>query len=142
MLASAEAETRSIDVLIVDDHSAVRRGLRFRLSREGDFRLVGEAADGAHALQLARQLGPDVVVVDIGLPGQDGIELAAAFQAGAAPGVPIILSLHDTPANRARADAAGVADFVGKQESGHVLVAAIRRAAGRARAQAHPPPQR
>ena len=122
------AGSAPIHVLIVDDHAAARAGLRFRLSRERDLRLVGEAADGAQGLRLACELRPDVVLVDMVLPDQDGIELAAAFRAGAAPGVPIILSLHDTPANRARAAAAGVAAFVGKQESIQTLLAAIRRA--------------
>ena len=120
-----------IHVLIVDDHAAARAGLRFRLSREKHLRLVGEAADGAQGLRLARELRPDVVVLDLVLPDVDGIEVARALRAGAAPGVPVILSLHDTRANRARAAAAGVAAFVGKQEPVETLLAAIRVAAQR-----------
>jgi DNA-binding NarL/FixJ family response regulator len=127
----SKASSAPIQVLIVDDHAAVRAGLRFRLAREQDLRLVGEAADGAQGLRLARELRPDVVLLDLVLPDQDGIQLAAAFRAGAAPGMPVLLSLHDTPANRARAQAVGVPAFVGKQESVQILLAAIRRAAGR-----------
>ncbi|HXX79822.1 MAG TPA: response regulator transcription factor [Ktedonobacteraceae bacterium] len=62
-----------IRVLLVDDHSVVREGLRMFLSRDSDLDVVGEAADGAEAVQLAQQLLPDVVVMDLLMPGLDGI---------------------------------------------------------------------
>ncbi|MCB0065876.1 MAG: response regulator transcription factor [Caldilineaceae bacterium] len=63
----------SIRVLIVDDHAVVRQGLRIFLDMESDFVIVGEAADGAAAVQLARQLRPDVVLMDLLLPVMDGV---------------------------------------------------------------------
>jgi len=63
----------SIRVLIVDDHAVVRQGLRIFLDMEPDFVIVGEAADGAAAVQLARQLRPDVVLMDLLLPVMDGV---------------------------------------------------------------------
>ena len=62
-----------ISVLIVDDHAVVRRGLRAFLESEGDIEVVGEAADGAGALQQVQELLPDVVLMDLVMPGMDGI---------------------------------------------------------------------
>ena len=64
----------SIRVLIVDDHSVVRQGLRMFLGLEPEFEIVGEARDGAEALQMVRSLEPDVVLMDILMPGMDGIQ--------------------------------------------------------------------
>lgn len=64
----------SIRVLLVDDHQLTRLGLKTALSRDKDIQIVGEAADGATAVELARQLRPDVVLMDIQLPGLNGVE--------------------------------------------------------------------
>ena len=64
----------SIRVLIVDDHTVVRQGLRMFLGLEPEFEIVGEARDGAEALQMVRSLEPDVVLMDILMPGMDGIQ--------------------------------------------------------------------
>jgi two-component system, NarL family, response regulator LiaR len=70
----------AIRVLIVDDHSVVREGLRMFLTRDPDLEVVGEAADGAKAIQQARQLRPDVVVMDLLLPGLDGLAATRAIR--------------------------------------------------------------
>ena len=70
----------AIRVLLVDDHSVVRKGLRTFLSYDPDLEVVGEAADGAQALSLARELAPDVVVMDLLMPGMDGIAATAAIR--------------------------------------------------------------
>jgi DNA-binding NarL/FixJ family response regulator len=70
----------TIRILLVDDHTVVRRGLRTFLSYDPDLEVVGEAADGAQALRLARELSPDVVLMDLLMPGMDGIEAAAAIR--------------------------------------------------------------
>jgi NarL family two-component system response regulator LiaR len=67
-------------VLIVDDHSVVREGLRMFLVRDPDLEVVGEAADGAEALEQARQLQPDVVVMDLLMPDMDGIAATRAIR--------------------------------------------------------------
>jgi DNA-binding NarL/FixJ family response regulator len=69
-----------IRVLIVDDHAVVRQGLRMFLGLDPEFEVVGEAADGAWALELARQLGPDVVLMDLLMPVVDGIAATAAIR--------------------------------------------------------------
>lgn len=70
----------AIRVLIADDHSVVREGLRMFLGRDPELAVVGEAADGAEALQLARQLHPDVVLMDLLMPVMDGIHAITAIR--------------------------------------------------------------
>jgi DNA-binding NarL/FixJ family response regulator len=69
-----EGKPMTIRLLLVDDHAVVRQGLRMFLSLDPDFEIVGEAADGNAALKLARELQPDVVLMDLLMPGMDGIE--------------------------------------------------------------------
>jgi two-component system, NarL family, response regulator LiaR len=70
----------TIRILLVDDHSVVRKGLRLFLSYDPALEVVGEAADGAEALHLTRELKPDVVVMDLLMPGMDGITATAAIR--------------------------------------------------------------
>src|SRR5947209_15012091 len=69
-----------IRVLIADDHAVVREGLRMFLGRDPELAVVGEAADGEEAVQLARELCPDVVLMDLLLPGMDGITATAIIR--------------------------------------------------------------
>ena len=75
----------TIRVLIADDQAMIRGGLRLILEDQPDISVAGEAADGSEAIRLARQLRPDVCLVDIRMPGRDGIEVTRAL---AGPGVP------------------------------------------------------
>ncbi|HQA69389.1 MAG TPA: response regulator transcription factor, partial [Aggregatilineales bacterium] len=70
----------SIRILVVDDHSVVRHGLRMFLGLEPEFDVVGEATNGAEALQKARELQPDVVLMDLLMPVMDGIQATAALR--------------------------------------------------------------
>ena len=70
----------TIRILLVDDHSVVRKGLRSFLKYDPELEVVGEAADGAQALSLARELTPDVVLMDLLMPGMDGITATAAIR--------------------------------------------------------------
>ena len=69
-----EQETRPIRVLLVDDHSVVREGLRLMLELSGEFQVVGEARDGQEAVRAASESSPDVVVMDVMMPNKDGVE--------------------------------------------------------------------
>jgi two-component system, NarL family, response regulator LiaR len=70
----------TIRILVADDHTVVRQGLRMFLSLDPDFEIVGESADGAQALAMARQLSPDVVLMDLLMPVMDGIEATVAIR--------------------------------------------------------------
>jgi DNA-binding NarL/FixJ family response regulator len=120
--------TRPIRILLVDDVAAVRRGLSMRLGREADLEIAGEAEDGLTAVDLATQLRPDVVLLDVALPGQDGIATASQLRARAPECAVVLLTLYDDGVTRARAAAAGAATLVGKHEPLPALLHAIRAA--------------
>lgn len=111
-----------------------------RLLLDGDITVVGEAGDAAAALQCIVALEPEVVLLDISMPGIDGIAACNRIRA-LRPAIQVVmLSLWDDPATRARASAAGAVAFVSKQEAARLLLPAIREAAGRSRAPLTVPP--
>jgi len=123
-------EVLMIRLLVVDDQPAVRRGLRVRFHLEPDMQVVGEASSGREALTLAQTLAPDVVLMDIAMPGMDGIEATAALRTIVPQSVVVILSIHTERQTRIRAQAAGAVAFVEKRGTTDTLLAAIRQAAG------------
>jgi DNA-binding NarL/FixJ family response regulator len=120
-----------IRLLLVDDEPAVRQGLRMRLALEPDIEIVGEADDGAAAVKQVEQHKPEVVVMDIMMPGVDGIEATTRLQQCCPDTAVVILTLHDRPETRERARVAGACSLVGKQEEPSALLNAIRAAATR-----------
>ena len=118
-----------IRVLLVDDQPAVLHGLRVRFHLESDMQVVGEAGSGAEALSMAQTLLPDVVLMDIEMPGMDGIEAAAALHMLVPQCAVAILSIHLNQQTRVRAQAAGASAFVEKRGATDTLLAAIRQAA-------------
>jgi two-component system, NarL family, response regulator NreC len=119
-----------IRVLLVDDQPAVRRGLLMRLHLEPDMQIVGEASTGREALALAQMLTPDVVLLDIEMPGMDGVEATTALRAVVPQSAVVILSIHTDRQTRMRAQAAGAVAFVEKRGTADTLLSAIRQAAG------------
>jgi DNA-binding NarL/FixJ family response regulator len=122
---------KTIRVLLVDDQPAVRQGLQIRLVLEPDVEVVGEAGDGAGAISLAQSLRPDVILMDVRMPGMDGISAVRTLRAVAPESAVVILSLYDDASTRAGAEEAGAAAFVAKHQVEETLLAAIRRAASR-----------
>ena len=120
-----------IRIVLVDDESSVRQGLRMRLELTRETVVVGETGDGLAALNLIRELLPDVVVMDIELSGQDGLAVTRRLCADEAHAAIVIHSMHDDELTRERASAAGAFAFVGKHEGVAALLNAIRRAAAR-----------
>jgi two-component system response regulator NreC len=123
-----------ITLLLVDDEPLVRHGLRMWLDRVADITVAGEASSGVEAVALAQELHPDVVLMDISLPAEDGIAATAALRASVPHCAIVLLSLHDDATMRAQALAAGAVTLVGKQEGVKSLLAAILEAGGQGRA--------
>ena len=127
MQACRKMGEATISIVLVDDQATVRRGLRMRLTIEADVEVVGEAGSGEAALRLVRSLSPDVVLMDVEMPGMDGIDATAALRAAAPQVAVVILSLCDDARTRARAREAGAAAFVSKYQAKTALLATIRR---------------
>lgn len=117
-----------IRLLLVDDQPAVLRGLRVRFHLEPDLQVVGEASTGREALTMARTLMPDVVLLDIEMPGMDGIEVTTALHTVVPQSAVVILSIHTDRQTRVRAQAAGAIAFVEKRGTTDTLLVAIRQA--------------
>lgn len=118
----------TIRVLLADDQALVRGALAALLSLEGDLEVVGEAASGADAIALAQSTGPDVVLMDVEMPGgMDGIEATAALRA-ALPAVRVlIVTTFGRPGFLRRGLQAGAAGFVVKDTPARELADAVRR---------------
>lgn len=116
----------SISILLADDHAVVRDGLRMVLEAQGDLKVVGAAADGREALNEARRLRPDIVVMDIAMPGMNGIEAAQAIREALPATKVLILSQQTGSVHAHRALQAGASGYVLKQGAGNELVAAVR----------------
>lgn len=115
----------SLTVLIVDDEASTRTGLRMLLQFETDIEVVGEAHNGLSALQLIEQLEPDLVLMDVRMPGMDGItcarEIARRF-----PHVSVLfLSLYDDQGSRASAAETGAIGFIPKHSMTEKLLPAL-----------------
>jgi DNA-binding NarL/FixJ family response regulator len=115
-----------INILLVDDKPAVLHSLQLRLDLEPDLEVVGEAYDGKSALTLAQTLHPDVVVMDIKMPGMDGIAATERLRELAPDVVVIVLTIHDDADTKSRAFQAGAAAFVEKRALPDRLLTAIR----------------
>ncbi|WP_040780269.1 response regulator [Nocardia pneumoniae] len=115
----------TIRVVIADDHAAIRAGLRMILDVEDDIDVVGEAADGDIAIAQATALRPHVVLMDVRMPGMDGITATERITADGSARV-LILTTFDLDEYVFRALRAGASGFVLKSASGHSLVEAVR----------------
>jgi DNA-binding NarL/FixJ family response regulator len=119
-----------ISVVICDDHALLRAGLRSRLEREPDISVVGEAATAEQALAKTRALHPDVVLLDLLMPGRSGYEVIPDLVLRAPVARVLVLSAQATPSWVRRALSAGAAGYLPKRASDRELVAAIRQVAG------------
>jgi DNA-binding NarL/FixJ family response regulator len=122
-----EQAPRKRAVLVVDDHPLMRDGISQLIDQQPDLRVCGGASSGPEALKALDRLEPDLMLVDISLPGMDGIELIKAVRKRAARLPLLVLSMHDESLYAERAVRAGAKGYVMKHASAEILLAAIRR---------------
>jgi two-component system, NarL family, response regulator NreC len=115
-----------IRVLLADDHAIVRDGVRLILNAQSDMEVVGEASNGDEALDLARTLKPDLVLMDIGMPGVNGLEATKLLKQTQPPLHILILTMHDDEDYFFRILAAGASGYVLKGAGSDELLSAIR----------------
>lgn len=115
-----------VRILIADDHGVMRRGLRLQLEQCAGFEVVGEASDGRQAVQLAEELQPDIVLMDIGMPNLNGIEATAQIGKRLPAIKVIILSMHSDEEFLLRALTAGAKGFLLKESGDTDLERAVR----------------
>ncbi|HLC29367.1 MAG TPA: response regulator transcription factor, partial [Dehalococcoidia bacterium] len=126
-MRSAEApEDARVRVLIAEDHALVRDGIRELLERQSDIEVVGEAADGEEAVQLARQLQPDIVLMDISMPRLNGVEATRIIKQSSPHIAVLVLSAYDDDAYVFAVFEAGAAGYLLKSAKSIEVVDAVR----------------
>jgi len=115
-----------IRILLADDHSLVRKGLRLLVEAQEGMQVVGEASDGREAVKLAGELAPDIAILDIAMPNLNGIEATAQLTKSDSPVKAIILSMHSDESYVVRALDAGARGYLLKDSAEDDLVQAIR----------------
>lgn len=116
----------SVSILLADDHTILRQGLRALLSAEPDFNIVGEASDGLEAIKLAERLKPDVLVLDLMMPGLNGLEVTRQIRQRFPKTRVVILSMHAKEAYVLEALKNGANAYVLKDSQAMELVRAVR----------------
>lgn len=116
-------------ILIADDHEVFRRGLRSLLELRDDWQICGEAENGLDVIKKAKELKPDIVVLDISMPGLSGLEATRVIRSESALSEIVIVSQHDSPAMLRAALDAGAHCYVSKNQVSRDLLAAVEAAA-------------
>jgi two-component system invasion response regulator UvrY len=114
-----------IRVLLVDDHAVVRTGFRLLLQSQADIVVIAEAQSGEAAYQMYSELSPDVVVMDLGMPGMGGLEALRRIRARDGAARMLALSAHDDPMHARRALREGALGFLSKRSAPEALITAI-----------------
>ena len=115
-----------ITVILVDDHDVVRTGLRSFLNTQADVKVVAEARNGQEALLRADEMKPDLVIMDITMPGMDGLEATRQLKARSPECLVLALTVHEDKQYFMEMLAAGASGYITKQAAADDLVAAIR----------------
>jgi two-component system response regulator NreC len=122
--------TKQIHTLIVDDHTLVRSGLRLLLEAELDILVDDEAGDAEQAVRLARRHRPDVILLDVVMPGRSGLDAAPEILEAAPKAKILVLSMQDDPSYVRQAFSAGATGYLLKEAADDELVQAVREVAG------------
>jgi DNA-binding NarL/FixJ family response regulator len=117
----------SLRILIVDDHATVRRGVRILLSSRRDWVVCGEAEDGFEAVEKAKRLRPDVVLMDISMPRMDGVEATRIIQREVPESKVIIVSQNDPIVALSQAEEVDAVGYVNKADLARDLLPAVER---------------
>jgi DNA-binding NarL/FixJ family response regulator len=120
------SRARKLRILLADDHELVRRGIRGLLNARKNWRVVGEARDGIEAVEKARKLKPHAIILDIDMPGLNGLEATPKLREVVPDAKIIILTLHETAAMVRRALEAGAHGFVLKSDLAEGLLTALK----------------
>ncbi|KJC62422.1 LuxR family transcriptional regulator [Bradyrhizobium sp. LTSPM299] len=120
------SKTRDISILLVDDHPVVRQGYRRVLEHQDDFRVVAEADNAANAYRAFKSHDPDVVIMDISMPGASGLEAIRNIRARSPEARILVFSMHSEAAQVKAAFGAGASGFVTKGSEPAALIDAIR----------------
>jgi two-component system response regulator NreC len=115
-----------ISVVLVDDHAVVRSGIRLLLERQEDIEVVGEAGNAKDAIFRARALKPDVILLDVVMPGESGIEVLPRLLEESPETKVLVLSMQDDPSYVREAFAAGAQGYVLKEAADDEVVSAVR----------------
>ena len=115
-----------IRVLVVDDHSIVREGLKLVLEQSGEFEVVGQAADGEEAVRVAAEVSPDVVVMDVIMPRKDGVEACREIMESAPETRVVMLTVADEETAVLEAVAAGATGYLQKETDREQLLSTVR----------------
>lgn len=116
----------AIKIILADDHKIMLEGLRTLFKKQSDMAVVGEAGTGQMAVDMARELSPDIVIMDITMPDLNGIEAASRIRTESRDTKVIILSIHDDKLYVIKAFKAGVLGYLLKKSAFDELVRAIR----------------
>ncbi len=116
----------TIRIVLADDHAVLRSGLRMLIESQDDMAVVGEASDGSEALEQTRRTLPDVLVLDLTMPGKGGLEMIATIRDSCPTTGILVLTMHDDPAYFRSALASGARGYVVKRTAGTELINAIR----------------
>lgn len=119
-----------VRIVVVDDHAVVRAGLRLLLAAEADFDVVGDAGDASEAIFQVRAGQPDVILLDVVMPGESGIEVMPKLLHEAPGAKVLVLSMQDDPSYVRQAFAAGASGYVLKEAADSEVVGAVREVAG------------
>lgn len=120
----------STSVLIVDDHAVVRKGLRLMIESQSDLKIVGEAGTLAEAIEIAGRTRPQIITLDLSMPGPSGVGSVDRLRAAAPEARILVVTMHDDPAFVRSAVAMGASGFVSKSAADTELIAAIRAVSG------------
>ena len=112
-------------ILVADDHEVVRQGIRMILSARPQWEICGEAANGVEAVQMARELKPDAIIMDIAMPEMTGIEATREIAKLHLPAKVLIFTMHDSNTLGEYVRSAGASGYVVKSRAAHDLVAAL-----------------